>query len=320
LQNDGNTVYGGVSCPLLLYCEIGFPVPEVTLLSLRTRQWPGRAGTFAKLTPTLISLDPAIIMADAHPMRSAPRPPTSPSPFAHVAGQPYFREAGLKFLRSLRRNNRREWFQPRKPEFDRELKQPMLALVEAVNGAMQDFAPAHLRLPQKCMMRIYRDIRFSSDKRPYKSHVSAWWSREGLEKTSGGGYYLHVSPDEVLIAAGVYMPEREQLRAIREYLLAHHAEVRRLLTDRKLRSTMDSLSTMPLTRPPKGFPKEHPAMDLLLCRQWGVEAKLAPAVALRTDFADEVIRRFRLATPLVNALNTPLVARLKIKRRPLFGL
>src|ERR1700677_119809 len=242
------------------------------------------------------------------------------SSFPHVAGEPYFREAGLKFLRSLKRNNRREWFEARKPEFDRELKQPMLALIETVNRAMGSFAPAHVRPPQKCMMRIYRDIRFSSDKRPYKSHISAWWSREGLEKTSGGGYYMHISPEEVHIAAGVYMPEREQLFAIREYLLVHHAEVRRLLRNRKLRRAMDSFSGMPLTRPPKGFPKDHPAMDLLLCRQWGVEATLAPKAALQNDFATEVIRRFRLAAPLVNALNTPLLASIEKKRRPLFGL
>jgi uncharacterized protein (TIGR02453 family) len=236
------------------------------------------------------------------------------------SGEPYFREAGLKFLRSLRRNNRREWFEAHKPEFERELKQPMLALIEAVNGAMADFAPAHVRPPQKCMMRIYRDIRFSSDKRPYKSHISAWWSRAGLEKTSGGGYYMHISPDEVLIAAGVYMPEREQLLAIRGYLAVHHEEVRRLLKDRKLRRTMASFTGMPLTRAPKGFPKDHPAMDLLLCRQWGVEATLASTVSLQSNFASEVIRCFRLATPLVEALNTPLVARVEKKRRPSFGL
>jgi uncharacterized protein (TIGR02453 family) len=241
------------------------------------------------------------------------------SQLADVAAQPYFREAGLKFLRGLRRNNRREWFEARKPEFERELKQPMLALIQTVNQAMEGFAPGHVRPPQKCLMRIYRDIRFSSDKRPYKSHVSAWWSRAGLEKTSGGGYYMHVSPDEVIIAAGVYMPEREQLRAIREYLLLHHAEVRQLLADRKLRRTMKAFNGMPLTRPPKGFPKEHPAMDLLLCRQWGVEAALAPEDALQKDFAQQVIRRFRLATPLVNALNTSLVAQVEKKRRPLFG-
>jgi len=236
------------------------------------------------------------------------------------SGEPFFREAGLKFLRGLRRNNRREWFEAHRQDFERELKQPMLALIETVNGAMEAFAPANVRPPQKCMMRIYRDIRFSSDKRPYKSHVSAWWSRAGLEKTSGGGYYMHISPDEVLIAAGVHMPEREQLFAIRTYLLQHHEEVRRLLKDRKLRRTMESFSGVPLTRPPKGFPKDHPAMDLLLCRQWGVEATLAPMVSLQNDFATEVIRRFRLAAPLVIALNTPLLAGTEKKRRPLFGL
>jgi uncharacterized protein (TIGR02453 family) len=241
------------------------------------------------------------------------------SSFPHVEGQPYFREAGLKFLRGLKRNNRREWFEAHKPEFERELKQPMLALIESVNRAMADFAPAHVRPPQKCMMRIYRDIRFSSDKRPYKSHISAWWSREGLEKTSGGGYYMHIAPEEVVIAAGVYMPEREQLLAIRNYLLLHHVEVRELLNDRNLKRSMNSFSGMPLTRPPKGFPKEHPAMDLLLCRQWGVEGRLAASKALKKDFAREVIRCFRLAAPLVDALNTPLIAKLEKKRRPLFG-
>jgi uncharacterized protein (TIGR02453 family) len=241
-------------------------------------------------------------------------------PLSHDSSQPFFREAGLKFLRNLRRNNRREWFEAHKPDFERELKQPMLALIATVNGAMEDFAPAHIRPPQKCMMRIYRDIRFSSDKRPYKSHISAWWARQGLEKTSGGGYYMHISPDEVHIAAGVYMPEREQLLAIRQYLLLHHAEVRRLLSSRRLRGIMESFNGMPLTRAPKGFPKEHPAMDLLLCRQWGVAAELEPAAALKKDFAQEVIRRFRLATPLVEALNTPLLAGMEKKRRPLFGL
>ena len=242
------------------------------------------------------------------------------SPSKDAVPLPYFHPDALKFLRGLKRNNRREWFDPRKPEFERELKQPMLALIERVNQAMQQFAPAHLRPPQKCMMRIYRDIRFSPDKRPYKSHVSAWWAREGLEKTSGGGYYMHVGPEEVVIAAGVYMPERDQLRAIREHLLIHHQEVRGLLNDRKLRRVMDAMSCLALSRAPKGFPKEHPAMDLLLCRQWGVEATLPSSVALDPKFSNEVIRRFRLAAPLIDALNTPLVTQLQRQRRPLFGL
>jgi uncharacterized protein (TIGR02453 family) len=233
--------------------------------------------------------------------------------------KPYFSEAALKFLRDLSRNNRREWFNPRKPAFERELRQPMLAMIGVVTDAMAEFAPAHVRPPQKCMMRIYRDTRFSSDKRPYKGQVAAWWSREGMEKISGAGYYMHVSPKEVVIAAGVYMPVREQLLAIRRFLLENHSRVRMLLEDKRLRKVMASFDGAPLSRAPKGFPKEHPAMDLLRCRQWGVVATLGPEVALKREFAREVIKRFQLAAPLVDALNTPLLGPPRAKRRPLFG-
>jgi uncharacterized protein (TIGR02453 family) len=232
----------------------------------------------------------------------------------------WFTPAALKFLRSLERNNRREWFEPRKPEFERELKQPMLHIIEQITAAMAEFSPAHVRPPQKCMMRIYRDTRFSSDKSPYKRNIAAWWSREGLEKTSGGGYYFHVSGKEVVIAAGVYMPEREQLSAIRKYLLDHHENVRELLEDKKLRRQLESFDGLPLTRPPKGFPKEHPAMDLILCRQWGLAATLPAEAALSEKFVRDIVLRFRLAAPLVEVLNTPLVQALKQNKRVLFPM
>lgn len=231
-----------------------------------------------------------------------------------------FLPPALKFLRGLERNNRREWFEPRKQEFERELKYPMLEIVGQVTAAMVDFAPAHVRPPQKCMMRIYRDTRFSTDKSPYKRQVAAWWSRAGLEKTSGAGFYLHISAEEVVIAAGVYMPERDQLLAIRSFLLQHHDEVRQLLQDKKLRRSMSSFEGIPLTRPPKGFPKEHPAMDLILCRQWGLSATLPAEAALDSNFVREIVNRFRLASPLVDMLNAPLVEGAERKKRVLFPM
>ena len=99
----------------------------------------------------------------------------------------YFSGEALKFLRGLKRNNDRVWFEARRGVFEKELKEPMLKLIGEVNEAMAEFAPMHVRPPQKIMMRIYRDIRFSKDKRPYKNHVSAWWVRDGLQKTSGAG-------------------------------------------------------------------------------------------------------------------------------------
>jgi uncharacterized protein (TIGR02453 family) len=227
----------------------------------------------------------------------------------------HFSGEALKFLRGLKRNNDREWFGERKAVYEKELKAPMLALIGEVNEAMVEFAPMHVRPPQKIMMRIYRDIRFSKDKRPYKNHVSAWWVRDGLQKTSGAGFYLSVTAEEVVIAAGVYMPEREQLLAIRRYLAEHHEEFRAVMKGKKLRSLMTENDGVPLTRAPKGFPEEHPAIDLLKNKQWGASARLPVDRAMKATLLKDVVERFRVAAPMVAMLNAPLAGKVK---RPMF--
>ncbi len=241
---------------------------------------------------------------------------TSPS----TAPLPYFRPAALTFLRNLARHNDREWFTPRKAQFEAELKQPMLAIIRKVTDAMMNFAPNHVRPAEKCLFRICRDTRFSNDKRPYKTHVAAWWSHSGLEKTSGAGYYFHVSAKEVVIAAGAYMPEKDQLAAIRHWLLDHHAEFRKVLQTAAVRKVFSEFEGNALTRPPKGFPREHPALDLIQCRQWGLATTLPAAAALEPGFAATLIRHFKLAAPVVDALNTPIAAALAPRKKVLFGL
>ncbi len=233
---------------------------------------------------------------------------------------PYFRPAALTFLRNLAKHNDREWFQPRKAEYEAELKEPMLAIVRKVTDAMTDFAPAFVRPAEKSIFRIYRDTRFSSDKRPYKTHVAAWWSHQGLAKTSGAGYYFHVSAKDVVIAAGSYMPEKDQLAQIRHWLLDHHAEFRKLLKSPAVRRTFQEFEGNALTRPPKGFPCEHPALDLVRCRQWGLAATLPAKTALKPDFAATIIRRFKIAAPVVDALNTPIAQAQAPRKKVLFGL
>lgn len=229
----------------------------------------------------------------------------------------HFSPAALKFLRGLARNNDRAWFDPRKAVYERELKAPMLALIAEVNDRLVDFAPDHVRPPHKAMMRIYRDTRFDVSRgqavRPYKKQIAAWWSQTGLEKTSGGGFYLHLSATELVIAAGVYMPAPEQLLAMRRHLLTHHAELRRLLARRPLKAVLSEFEGRPLTRLPRGFSSEDPAVaaaqDLLLCRQWGVAATLPAETALGSALVDEIVSRFRLAAPVVHLLNAALVPR-----------
>jgi uncharacterized protein (TIGR02453 family) len=224
----------------------------------------------------------------------------------------HFTPEALKFLRGLARHNDRAWFDPRKPIYERELKAPMLALIEEINHAFADFAPEHIRPPHKAMMRIYRDTRFDASRgiteRPYKSHIAAWWVRAGLEKTSGAGYYFSLSAKEIVVAAGMYMPSPEQLLAVRRYLVDHHAELRALLAGRKLRAAMEEFDGHKLTRPPRGFPADSPAMDLLLCRQWGMAATLPAETAIRPGLLKEITSRFALAAPVIDLLNRPIAA------------
>jgi uncharacterized protein (TIGR02453 family) len=116
------------------------------------------------------------------------------------------------------------------------------------------------------------------------------------------------------------MPEREQLMAIRTFLLDHHEELRALLNDKKLLRLFSLDHGEPLSRPPKGFPKEHPAMDLLKCRQWAVVATLPAETALAPGLVERAVEHFRTAAPLVALLNRPLTAAGERKSGPLFGL
>ncbi|MGD0731056.1 MAG: DUF2461 domain-containing protein [Terracidiphilus sp.] len=236
------------------------------------------------------------------------------------AAAAHLRPEGLKFLRGLERNNDRDWFNERKAVYEAELKEPMLAIVRKITDAMLEFAPDHVRPAEKSLFRIYRDTRFSHDKRPYKTHVAAWWSHTGMEKTSGAGYYFQVSPKGVVIAAGAYMPEKEQLAAIRHWLLDHHQEFRKLLNKPAVKKTFTVFEGEALTRPPKGFPCEHEAMDLIKCKQWGLRTELAADTALEPGFAQTVIKHFKLLAPMVDALNTPIAASVAPKKKVLFGL
>jgi uncharacterized protein (TIGR02453 family) len=215
----------------------------------------------------------------------------------------HFSPEALKFLRGLARHNDRAWFDPRKPVYEREVKGPMLLLIAEINDALPEFAPEHVREPRKVMMRIYRDTRFAADKRPYKTNVAGWWVRAGLEKTSGAGFYFHVSPTETVVAAGAYMATPDQLLAIRRYIEAHHAELRALLANRKLKAAMNVWEESTMKRVPRGFSADSSAADLLKQTRWGVSATLPAEAATRAGLVKVITRRFALAAPLVHFLN-----------------
>lgn len=232
--------------------------------------------------------------------------------------QPSFSDPAIRFLSQLEKHNNREWFAKHREVYERELRSPLLDLIGAVNQHMLQFAPAYARDPAKCAMRIYRDIRFSKDKRPYKTHLSAWWGGAGLEKTSGGGFYFEMSATRLMVAAGVYMPEKEQLLAIRRMLLEQHEVYRDLLSARTLRSLgMAPIDGLKMVRGPKGFTADGPAADLILQRQWGVSGVLPIETALSSTLVKKIATRFKAAAPLVMLLNGPLHA--SARNPALFG-
>jgi uncharacterized protein (TIGR02453 family) len=218
-----------------------------------------------------------------------------------------FPEAGFTFLKSLKRNNRREWFQTRKEIYQEKVRGPMMQLVDALNRQLASFAPEYTNAPEKAVYRVYRDTRFSNDKTPYKTHIAAIFPRRGMEKHVGGGFYFSVSPWELEVAGGVYMPGPEHLNLIRHFLAGRHEEFRRIASSRTLRRLMGPVVGEQLARVPKGFERDHPAADLVRYKQIYVDAALDPALALTSKLLPELVARFKAMLPLVDFLNQPFV-------------
>ena len=235
----------------------------------------------------------------------------------------HFTPETMRFLRGLAKNNDRNWFEERRPMYERAVKLPLQALVEEINVHLAAFAPEFVRPAHKIAIRIFRDTRFSPDKRPYKSNMAAWWARRGLEKDSAAGFYLQIGPGGSFMAAGVYAPERDSLLRLRRWLADHHGEYRAVLapllhSQGKL-GAMTVLEPNALTRHPKGFPAEHPASDLLRARNWGVTLPLGAEAVLDADLGDQVAACFERANPLVTVLNEVLSPASQASvNRPLF--
>jgi uncharacterized protein (TIGR02453 family) len=219
---------------------------------------------------------------------------------------PGFPEEALTFFRGLERNNRREWFQPRKPVFDEQVKRPMLELVAALNSEIQRFAPMHVTEPESAIYRIYRDTRFSKDKKPYKTHVAAYFPRRGMDRHTASGYYVGISHKEVAVGGGLYMPTPEILRAVRNRIAERHAEFRKLLQSKPLGKLLGELHGEQLSRVPKGFAADHAAADLLRYKQFFFYIELPPDLATSRTMQGEIRKRFEVMAPLVDFLNAAL--------------
>jgi uncharacterized protein (TIGR02453 family) len=216
---------------------------------------------------------------------------------------PGFPKEGLAFLRELKKNNSREWFQPRKEQYETLVRAPMIALIEALNRDMRGFAPEHVDEPKKVIYRLYRDTRFSNDKTPYKTHIAAVFPRRGQDRHSGAGFYFAVSPEHLDIGGGVYMPQPAALYAIRERIAANPAAFRKLIAAAPVKKLLGTLDGEQLKRVPKGFDPDHPAADLLRYKQFLLFTRLDGSIAATPGVFREVRDRLKAITPFCNFLN-----------------
>ena len=231
-------------------------------------------------------------------------------------GFPGFPAEMVQFFRSLKRNNRREWFQPRKHLYEQHVKEPMQELVNLLNAELVKFAPDYVTDPKKAVFRIYRDTRFSADKTPYKTHVAASFWRRGSDHTGAGGFYFSVSDEQIEVAGGIWHPAPATMLRVRTHIADTHPELKRLLASKKTRKLVGGLQGAELTRAPKGFDPAHPAIELIKMKDWVMDVSLDPKLATTPNLQNENADRFRAMAPVIAYLNRPLIAK-KPTREPI---
>ena len=226
-----------------------------------------------------------------------------------AAPAPRFTPATLTFLRGLKRNNRREWFQAHRAEYDDCVREPMTAIIERLAADFRSFAPELVASPKRSMYRIYRDVRFSENKAPYKTHAAAVFPTRGLEKHEGAGLYFHVSPTEVWVGGGMYAPQTAQLQAVREHIAANVKRLRTIVESSGFHRQVGRLEGERLQRVPRGFPRDHEAAEFLKFRQFLAGREFPPALAASPRFYATLLSVFRRVAPLARFLNEPLLGR-----------
>ena len=227
---------------------------------------------------------------------------------------PRFTPKATSFLRSLERHNDREWFKARKEQYELLLRGPMLEIIARLADDFQRFAPNLVASPTVSLYRIYRDTRFSGDKKPLKTHIGAIFPTRGLPKHQGAGLYVEVGPRWVWMGGGMYMPEPAQLLAVREHIAANSRRLRSIVEAPRFTRAVGQLEGRQLTRVPRGFPKDHEAAHYLKFRQFVAGREYPDSLASSPRFYATMLGLFRTITPFVHFLNEPLVT--PDQRRP----
>jgi uncharacterized protein (TIGR02453 family) len=232
------------------------------------------------------------------------------------------RPAALTFLRALRRNNDREWFEKHRATYETEVRAPLAALVEEVDVRLARIAPEIVGDPKRSLFRIHRDVRFSSDKSPYKTNAACWFyhgdAGRGVGSATtahgGAGFYFDIEPTRSSIGGGIWMPPRPTLARIREQIDEDPAPLVRLLRVPTLKRYGGLAEEAMLKRMPRGYDVDHPAATLLRHQSFTVGRTLTERELFSPRLPDLLARDFTRILPLVRWLNGALGLRTLARR------
>jgi uncharacterized protein (TIGR02453 family) len=205
----------------------------------------------------------------------------------------------LQFLKTLRKNNNREWFTAHKPEFKN-----LEADIKFFYNALLENLQKHDDVDKLKMFRIYRDVRFSKDKTPYKTHFGGSFHRK--KPHLRGGYYLQLSPGDSFIATGFWQPNKEDLFRIRKEFEIDDTEIRAIIDNQQFKQIWGAFVGEEVKTAPKGFQKEHPAIDLIKKKQFIFIKKFTDTEVTSPEFLKEVNAAFKAIRPYFDYMSDVL--------------
>lgn len=214
-------------------------------------------------------------------------------------------EKSYVFLSKIKQNNNREWYHANKDVYN-EAKIEFEHVAELLIHETASFDRSVSGLtPKDCIFRIFRDVRFSADKSPYKTNFGCYLVGGG-KKSGLAGYYLHIDPDESFIGAGIHMPPSPVLKAIRQEIFEHVDEFKEIIAEKQISSSYDGMFGEKLKNGPKGFDKDFPDIDLLKYKSYGVSVSKNKAEMQAPESLKMIVDTFRTAYPLMQFLNNAI--------------
>ena len=211
----------------------------------------------------------------------------------------------LNFLTDLSKNNNREWFNANKDSY-LQARETFDGMVNRLIPGIRKFDPEIGPLTAKdCVFRIYRDVRFSKDKSPYKTNMGGFITKGG-RKGGFAGYYLHIDPQQSFIAGGNHMPPPDRLKKIRQEILYNIDEFKGIINGAGFKKTFGSIDAEKLSRPPKDFPADFPDIDLLKFKSYTVVHPINPEVITEAEFEALILKTFKELYPFNRFLNRAL--------------